>query len=220
MRFEEFADCQAWWTDREENERAWRVPIDDLQATDYNLDLRNPQRPDDLAHRPPAELIAELIETEREILSLLEELPARGERGVSGVERVRVGDVLALTRRAVVVNPALRYREIGVRSFGKGIFHKEPTDGAAIGGKRVFYVMPGDLVLSNVFAWEGAVAVASEESAGCIGSHRFMTFVPIDDRLDVGWARWFFLSEPGLALIGKASPGSAGRNKTLAVKTL
>ena len=36
----------------------------------YNLDLHNPNRPDDLAHRPPAELIAELIDTEHEVLVL------------------------------------------------------------------------------------------------------------------------------------------------------
>lgn len=74
MRFEEFADCQAWWGAREENERAWRVPVGDLEATEFNLDLRNPHGPEDLAHRPPAELVAELIETEREILGLLEDL--------------------------------------------------------------------------------------------------------------------------------------------------
>jgi len=79
MRFEEFADCQAWWTSREENDRAWRVPIADLEATGFNLDLRNPNRPDDLAHRPPGELLEELIRTEREILGVLEEL--RGEIG-------------------------------------------------------------------------------------------------------------------------------------------
>jgi type I restriction enzyme M protein len=74
MRFEEFADCQAWWGDREENERAWRVPVADIEANSFNLDLRNPVRPDDLAHRPPAELLAELIAAEREILELLESL--------------------------------------------------------------------------------------------------------------------------------------------------
>jgi len=74
MRFEEFADCQAWWDEREESERAWRVPIADIETAGFNLDLRNPHRPDDLAHRPPAELLAELVETEREILGLLEEL--------------------------------------------------------------------------------------------------------------------------------------------------
>jgi len=74
MHFAEFADCQAWWDAREENERAWRVPAADLETTEFNLDLRNPNRPDDLAHRPPEELISELIATEKEILGLLEVL--------------------------------------------------------------------------------------------------------------------------------------------------
>lgn len=75
MRFEEFADCQAWWANRVENECAWRVPIADIEANDeYDLDLRNPNRADDLAHRLPVELLAELIETERSILELLEDL--------------------------------------------------------------------------------------------------------------------------------------------------
>jgi len=76
MRFEEFADCQTWWNDREENERAWRVPVADIESAGYNLDLRNPNRPDDLAHRQPAELIAELIDTERLIIGALESLQA------------------------------------------------------------------------------------------------------------------------------------------------
>jgi type I restriction enzyme M protein len=74
MRFEEFRDCQMWWDKRDENERAWRVPIAEIEASGFNLDLRNPRRPDDLAHRPPGELLEELIETEREILGLLEAL--------------------------------------------------------------------------------------------------------------------------------------------------
>jgi type I restriction enzyme M protein len=74
MRFEDFADCQAWWNRRKDSERAWSVPFGEIEASNFNLDLRNPNRPDDLAHRPPAELLSELIVTEREILSLLEEL--------------------------------------------------------------------------------------------------------------------------------------------------
>lgn len=130
---------------------------------------------------------------------------------------VCVGDVLHLQRRPVDVDPALEYREIGVRSFGKGLFHKESVSGVDLGSKRVFRIEPGDLVISNVFAWEGAIALASRAEAGMIGSHRFMTYVPKDDRIDISWAGWFFLSEPGLELIRVASPGSAGRNKTLAI---
>lgn len=136
---------------------------------------------------------------------------------MTGIERVRVGDLFTLSRRAVAVDAEDEYREIGIRSFGKGIFHKEPVSGVDLGNKRVFRIEPGDLVISNVFAWEGAIAVASEEEAGMVGSHRFMTFVPTDGRIDPSWAAWFFLSESGLARIGRASPGSAGRNRTLAV---
>lgn len=132
-------------------------------------------------------------------------------------EHVHVGDVLRLERRSVQVDPYDEYVEVGIRSFGRGIFHKEPVEGASLGSKRVFRIEPDDLVISNVFAWEGAIAIASGDEAGTIGSHRFMTFVPADDRIDVRWASWFFRSEPGLELIRKASPGSAGRNRTLAI---
>jgi type I restriction enzyme M protein len=74
MRFEEFASCQQWWKKRTENERAWRVSANNVAGNGYNLDLRNPNRPDDLSHRPPMELIADLVETERQILALLEKL--------------------------------------------------------------------------------------------------------------------------------------------------
>jgi type I restriction enzyme S subunit len=130
----------------------------------------------------------------------------------------RVGKVLRLERRRVEVQPDREYTEIGIRSFGRGVFHKEPTTSFELGNKRVFFIEPGDLVISNVFAWEGAIAMASDSEAGTIGSHRFMTFVPVDDdQIDIAWTMWFFRSEPGLELIRQASPGSAGRNRTLAI---
>lgn len=135
------------------------------------------------------------------------------------IDQVRVGDILKLVRRPVVVDPLTDYEEIGIRSFGRGIFHKEPISGAALGDKRVFEIHPGELVLSNVFAWEGGIAVSSASDEGKIGSHRFMTYQPVDNsQVDISWAGWFFLSEPGMELIRKASPGSAGRNRTLAVE--
>jgi len=71
MRFEEFTECQAWWGARSENDRAWRVPISDIEGNAFNLDLKNPNRPDDLVHRPPSELIAELVATHEEVLRVL-----------------------------------------------------------------------------------------------------------------------------------------------------
>lgn len=108
MRFEEFAACQAWWDARVENERAWRVPVAELEANGINLDLRNPTRPDDLAHRPPAELLAELVATEREILGLLEQLAAEVGDGAGVGNPVDVGDAVAVAGEV----------EVGVDSQG------------------------------------------------------------------------------------------------------
>ena len=74
IRFEEFDRCRSWWKSRVEDEFAWRVPIESIQSTNFNLDFRNPNQPHDLAHRPPAELLRELIEVESEILRLLKNL--------------------------------------------------------------------------------------------------------------------------------------------------
>ncbi|CAN5547929.1 type I restriction-modification system subunit M [soil metagenome] len=76
---EEFAACEEWWGERSrdgrtETEQAWRVAVADVVADGYNLDLRNPNWAHDLAHRPPAELVAEMIDTERQLLALLGQL--------------------------------------------------------------------------------------------------------------------------------------------------
>ena len=134
------------------------------------------------------------------------------------MEKTRVGDIVTLQRRQVMVDPGGRYEEIGVRSFGRGIFHKDPVLGVELGKKRVFEIHPGDLVISNVFAWEGAIAVAGRRESGRIGSHRFMTFQVDASRATASYLRYYFLSEPGLELIRAASPGSAGRNRTLGIK--
>jgi type I restriction enzyme M protein len=46
IRIEEFAPERAWWHNREENEFAWRVPIETIKANNYNLDIKNPHNGD------------------------------------------------------------------------------------------------------------------------------------------------------------------------------
>lgn len=130
------------------------------------------------------------------------------------------GSLFELKRRAIEVDPAATYQEIGVRSFGRGIFHKSPLPGASVGTKRVFEIRDDDLVISNVFGWEGAVAVASSAEAGMIGSHRFMTWVPQREGIDPEWVARYLTTPEGIGRLRQASPGSAGRNRTLAVARL
>ncbi|MFD8562424.1 hypothetical protein ACFV1N_34545 [Streptosporangium canum] len=133
--------------------------------------------------------------------------------------RYVVDDVIKLQRRPVDVAESEIYREIGVRSFGKGIFHKPPVAGLELDAKRVFWIKSDDLVFSNVFAWEGAVGVASQAEEGMIGSHRFMTYRAEPGVGDIRYLISYFTSSVGLEIIRRSSPGSAGRNKTLGIKS-
>ena len=126
-------------------------------------------------------------------------------------------ELFELKRRNVRVAADAEYREIGIRSFGRGIFHKPSTSGADIGSKRVFYVKPGDLMISNVFAWEGAVAHADTTESGMIGSHRFMTWVPRSTKDSSKYFSYYLASPSGVSQLAQASPGSAGRNRTLSI---
>ncbi|MGI8682805.1 MAG: restriction endonuclease subunit S [Mycobacteriales bacterium] len=135
----------------------------------------------------------------------------------ASVESVRVGDVLRLERRTVDIDPLTSYTLVGIYSFGKGIFHRDPKRGVELGSYRFHRIEPGDLVLSNIQAWEGAIAVAGMRDAGSIGTHRFLTYVPRDGRVDTNYIRYLLLSEPGMERIRRASPGSIVRNRTLGI---
>jgi hypothetical protein len=86
-------------------------------------------------------------------------------------EQVRLKDVMDKVAEPVTPVANELYREIGVRSHGKGIFHKEPVTGESLGNKRVYRVVPGCLTLNIVFAWERALAITTEREAGMIASH-------------------------------------------------
>lgn len=108
-----------------------------------------------------------------------------------------------------------QYRQIGVRSHGKGLFHKDAVFGSDLGEKRVFWVRPNALVINIVFAWEQAIALTTENERGMIASHRFPMFSPVEGKSDLNFKLHFFMRKQGKELLTLASPGGAGRNKTL-----
>lgn len=129
-------------------------------------------------------------------------------------------EVAPIVRRDVTVDLEASYAELGIRSFGKGTFHKPTVTGQELGDKRVYRIEPGDLLFSNVFAWEGAIAVARREDLGRVGSHRFISCVPHGGLTTAEYLRFYFLTDEGIAKIREASPGGAGRNRTLGLSKL
>lgn len=78
MKLEDFAACADWWgegnslTDkikrknRQENEFAWKVSIDEIIERNYNLDIKNPHVEEQIVH-DPEELLAQYQQQQQEI---------------------------------------------------------------------------------------------------------------------------------------------------------
>ena len=128
--------------------------------------------------------------------------------------------ILKRTSKPLAPTPKQSYQQIGVRSHGKGIFHKEPTSGSEIGDKRVFHCEPGALIFNIVFAWEQAVSIVSETERGLIASHRFPMYKGKAQEAFEPFFMWYFKTPRGKYGLNLASPGGAGRNKTLGQKDL
>lgn len=139
---------------------------------------------------------------------------------IADVPLRQMAEVAPLVRREQPIDFEGSYPELGIRSFGKGTFHKPPLSGAEVGTKRLYRIEPGDLLFSNVFAWEGAIAISQPDDAGRFGSHRFITCRANPALTSAEFLRYYFLGEEGMLQIGEASPGGAGRNRTLGLQKL
>jgi type I restriction enzyme M protein len=74
IQFEEFADCIKWWSRRKENDRAWRVPAQQIIDNNFNLDLKNPNAKDNFEHLPPEQLAEDILQKELRIAEIVREI--------------------------------------------------------------------------------------------------------------------------------------------------
>jgi type I restriction enzyme M protein len=80
MQFEEFETERKWWGDEADNFRArigskqaWKVGADDIAATGYNLDSKNPYKATVIDH-DPEHLLADYRNTQTEVQTLRDQL--------------------------------------------------------------------------------------------------------------------------------------------------
>lgn len=133
---------------------------------------------------------------------------------------LRFGVVADQVGRPIGREDDLVYTPIGLFNRGRGIFHKEATQGRDLGDSTFFWVKPGDLVFSGQFAWEGAVAIAQPKDDGCIASHRYPIFTNKPEIVEAGYLYSFFTTKDGDLLLNLHSRGAAGRNRPLNPRTL
>ena len=73
MRISEFDVEKAWWDNREENDQAWKVSIEEIRERGFNLDIFNLNVPG-VNHEDPDELLARFDKERMAATALREEL--------------------------------------------------------------------------------------------------------------------------------------------------
>jgi type I restriction enzyme M protein len=74
LQFEDFSQVIRWWNDRKENEYTWKVPVEKIVESGYNLDVKNPNGKVDFEHLPPEQLTEDILEKELRIVEIMHEI--------------------------------------------------------------------------------------------------------------------------------------------------
>ncbi len=125
-----------------------------------------------------------------------------------------LGDLIEPVSKPVP-RPHNPYLSIGIRSHGKGTFQRIVEQPEKVMMDTLYRIEANDLIVNITFAWEGAIAIASERDSGALVSHRFPTYRIKETKADIGFFRNLVLTKRFVWNLGLISPGGAGRNRVL-----
>lgn len=103
---------------------------------------------------------------------------------LSGNRTKKLGEIFRLEEDAVSIEPTGSYPQVGVKSFGGGLFPKSAVEGTGTTYRTFNRLYAGAMLLSQVKGWEGAIAVCPPELAGWFVSPEYRTFrcIPTESR--------------------------------------
>jgi type I restriction enzyme S subunit len=128
---------------------------------------------------------------------------------------VQLREVLKLDLDRVEVDPTETYQMVGVYSFGRGLFDREPVYGGTTSYKQYYRLNAKHIVMSQLFGWEGALGLSSDAFAGKFVSPQFPTFAVDEDRADRDFLGWCMRRKPFWEELGTRTRGMGDRRRTL-----
>ncbi len=104
-----------------------------------------------------------------------DELPYAVKINQSWVE-VALGDVITKIEDKQRVVPDKYYPNLGIYSFGRGLFHKPPIQGFQTSATSLNKVCAGQFIYSRLFAFEGSYGIVTDEFDRHFVSNEYPTF--------------------------------------------
>jgi type I restriction enzyme S subunit len=134
--------------------------------------------------------------------------------------KVKLGDVLRLDLDRVFVDASTSYPMIGVLSFGRGLFEREPVENGKTSYRFFNRLKTDHVVMSQLFGWEGALALSTDEFAGRFLSPQFPTFLCDGEKLDRDYLGWAIRRPCLWKDLGFRATGMGDRRRTLTPEAL
>lgn len=125
---------------------------------------------------------------------------------------VKLADIMHNEQRPIE-KPKEVYTRIGIRSHAKGTFHELVENPEEVNMDTLYVVKKDDFIVNITFAWEHAIALASDDDDGKLVSHRFPTYV-FDNNSPL-YYKYVFCQDIFRQRLELISPGGAGRNRVL-----
>lgn len=132
---------------------------------------------------------------------------------LSGARHRRLGDFLRLDEDSVAVETEASYPQVGVRSFGGGLFPKASVEGGGTTYRHFNRLYDGALVMSQVKAWEGAVAICPPALAGWFVSPEYRTFRCLEGEAIPGYLAPLVMTDWFWRKLGAATRGVGARRE-------
>lgn len=227
LKYEELQPALEWYnSDRTaENENAWRVSASDLLAQGCNLDIRNPNRADQFALPAPSVVTARMLDQAAQQMAALQQLQREADT-LAGLDiqetwdRVELSELLTHVEDVHEVVASESYPNLGIFSFGKGLFSKPPIDGLTTSATRLFRVHKDQFIYSRLFAFEGSYGLVTEEFDKCFVSNEYPTFDCDQSRLLPSFLYAYFRSPRVWDEISEKSKGLGNRRQRVHPETI
>jgi type I restriction enzyme S subunit len=132
---------------------------------------------------------------------------------LSGQRLVEIGTLLDLDEDKQQVKPHESYPQVGIRGFGGGLFRKPEVSGADTTYRYFNRIKFGQVVLSQVKGWEGAISVCPQELDGFFASPEYRTFTCKRGISDPAYLDHLFRTPWFHKMLGNATRGQGARRE-------
>jgi len=134
--------------------------------------------------------------------------------------KVTLGTLMEVSSDPITVDPSGSYPNLGIYSFGRGLFVKPDIEGATTSARSLNRVHAGQFVYSRLFAFEGAYASIEPQFEGYFVSTEFPTFDADPAKLDARWLASYLRSPDRWSELAASSKGLGVRRQRVPTESL